>query len=276
MEKFKNFQLPPHISRSLYPLFILCLLLSCQTDPLTDVDLESSDVNLLKAPKDSDKVNTFYGPAQQLGDGVLRSAVVMSHDGTPKSIGLRISEKVLQGLPKEERNITLQLPNKMEGLAFDHIDFGWNPHGHEPTNFYGAAHFDIHFYMVSIDYKNKILDPDKAEALPPVEFWPATYFPTPGFVPAMGKHWLSGLADELQQGGVFTRTFIYGSYDGEFHFYEPMITLAYLQEKGNEQLPIPQPNSFQKTGYYYPTTYSINYDPVKKEYLISLENMVLR
>jgi hypothetical protein len=275
MEKFKNFQLPPHIFRSLFPLIILCLLLSCQTDPLTDVNLESSDLNLLKAPKDSDKVNTFYGPAQQLGDGVLRSAVIMSHDGTPKSIGLRISEKVFEGLPDSETNLSLRLPNKMKGMAFDHIDFGWNPHGHEPPGIYDVPHFDIHFYMVSVDYQNNIQDPVKADILPPSEFWPATYFDTPGFVPAMGKHWLSGLADELN-GLPFTKTFIYGSYDGEFHFYEPMITLAYLQEKGNEQIPIPQPAEFQRTGFYYPTTYSINYDPVKKEYLISLENMMLR
>ncbi len=275
MENFKTFQLPPHISRPLFSLIILCLLLSCQTDPITDVNLESSDLNL-KAPKDLDKVNTFYGPAQQMGDGVLRTTVTMSHDGTPQSIGLRISEKVLEGLPDSEINLSLKLSNKMKGMAFDHIDFGWNPHGHEPPGIYDVPHFDIHFYMVSVDYQNNIQDPFKAEILPPEEFRPVTYFPTPGFVPAMGKHWLSGLADELQPGGVFTKTFIYGSYDGEFHFYEPMITLAYLQEKGNEQIPIPQPSQFQRTGFYYPTTYSINYDAVKKEYLISLENMVLR
>ncbi len=274
MEKFKNFRLPPHTSRSLFSLLLLFLFLGCQTDPLSETPIESLDSEQLKA-RDPGKTNTFYGPAQQMGDGVIRSSVTMKHDGTPVSIGLRISEKVLEGLPDEEINLQLKLSNKMKGMAFDHIDFGWNPHGHEPPGTYDVPHFDIHFYMVSVDFQNSIQDEEKAELLPPAQFWPATYVPTPGFVPAMGKHWISVEADEFN-GSPFTRTFIYGSYNGEFHFYEPMITLAYLQEKGSEQLPIPQPTSFQKTGYYYPTTYSINYDPVKKEYLINLENMVLR
>ena len=275
MEKLKNFQLPPHISLSLFPLLILFLLLGCQTDPVPeDSSLLSSDLS--KAPRSSEKMNTFYGPAQQMGDGVLRSMVIMKHDGTPEAIGLRISEKVLEGLPDEELNITLDLSNKMEGMAFDHIDFGWNPHGHEPPGIYDVPHFDIHFYMVSLDYQNNIVDEILAAKVPDEEYWPEDYFPTDGFVPAMGKHWLSLHADELQPGGEFTKTFIYGSYDGEFHFYEPMITLAYLQEKTNEQIPIPQPAEFQRQGYYYPTTYSINYDAVKKEYLITLENLVLR
>tara|TARA_R100000935_G_scaffold42932_2_gene65335 strand:+ start:3640 stop:4470 length:831 start_codon:yes stop_codon:yes gene_type:complete len=276
MKKFKTFQLPPQCLSPLFFLLFLFLFISCETDQVSEDTTQSSKSDLSKAPRSSEKTNTFYGPAKQLGDGVLRSMVVMKHDGTPESIGLRISEKVLEGLPDEERNITLELSNKMEGMAFDHIDFGWNPHGHEPPGIYDVPHFDIHFYMVSSAYQNNIQDPVLADILPPPSFWPATYFPTPGFVPAMGKHWLSGLADELQEGGVFTRTFIYGSYDGEFHFYEPMITLDYLREKGNEQIAIPQPGAFQRTGLYYPTTYSVNYDAVKKEYLITLENLVLR
>jgi len=275
MEKFKHFQLPPHTFRSLFFLVIFLLLISCQTDPLPDVKLDSSESDQLKTPRNANKMNTFYGPAQQMGDGVVRTTVTMRHDGTPESIGLRISEKVLQGLPDSEINLNLRLPNKMKGLAFDHIDFGWNPHGHEPPRTYDVPHFDIHFYMVSVDYQNNIQDPVKAAILPPKVFWPENYMNIPGFVPAMGKHWITLLSDEFIGKG-FTRTFLYGSYDGEFHFYEPMITLAYLKEKGNEQIPIPQPTAFQKTGFYYPTTYSINYDPVKKEYLISLENMVWR
>lgn len=274
MEKFKNFQLPPHTLQSLFSFLLLILCLGCQTDPISERPMESLDLEQLKA-RDPGKTNTFYGPAQQMGDGIIRTFVTMRHDRTPESIGLRISEKVLEGLPDEDINLQLKLSNKMKGMAFDHIDFGWNPQGHEPPGTYDVPHFDIHFYMISEEYKNDILNENLAEILPPEEFWPATYFPTEGFVPAMGKHWLSKLADELS-GAPFTKTFIYGSYDGEFHFYEPMITLAYLKRKDNEQFPIPQPEQFQRTGLYYPTTYSINYDPVKKEYLISMENMVLR
>lgn len=276
MKKFRIFQLSSQILSPFVFLLLMMFFISCETDPVSEDSSQSLSSELSKAPKSSQKMNTFYGPAKQMSNGVIRSMVVMKHNGTPESIGVRVSEKVLQGLPNEELNITLQLPNKTKGLAFDHIDFGWNPHGHEPLGIYGLPHFDIHFYMISKDYQNNILDGKLAEILPPSEFWPDTYFPTPGFVPAMGKHWLSGLAHELKPGGTFSQTFIYGSYNGEFQFYEPMITLAYLNKKGSEQMAIPQPQAFQKTGFYYPTTYSINYDAVKKEFLITLENMMFR
>lgn len=200
----------------------------------------------------------------------------MTHDGAPLAIGIKLSERTLENLPPDMEEFSLQLPNKAKGLAFDHIDLGWNPEGHEPPGTYDIPHFDIHFYMISREEQMGITDPDLAEILPPNEFWPANYFPTPGFVPMMGKHWLNMFADELQPGGVFTQTFIYGSYNGEFIFYEPMITLDYLKEKTSMQYDISQPAEFQRTGYYYPTTYSISYDSTKKEYTISLEGMVLR
>ncbi|RKS55543.1 hypothetical protein BC962_0507 [Gillisia mitskevichiae] len=276
MKKFKTFKLSPQSLSPLLYLLLLLIFISCETDQVSEEASQSLTSNNSKAPNSSGKMNTFYGPAKQMGDGVLKSMVVMKHDGTPEAIGLRISEKVLTGLPHEELNITLDLSSKMKGMAFDHIDFGWNPHGHEPPGIYDIPHFDIHFYMVSVDYKNTILDPALIETPPDAKYIPEGYFTPGGLVPYMGEHWLDLNAAELQPGGVFTRTFIYGSYDQEFIFYEPMITLAYLQQKGKEQIAIPQPAEFQRTGLYYPTTYSINYDAVKKEYLITLENLVLR
>ena len=275
MKKFKTFQLPPQNSNPFYFLLVLLLFISCETDPVTVDSAPSLTTDLTKAPRSSDKMNTFYGPAKQLGDGVLRSQVVMKHDGTPVSIGLRISEKVLEGLPDDHQNITLDLSNKMKGMAYDHIDFGWNPQGHEPPGIYDVPHFDIHFYMISVEYQNTILDPALIVTPPDAQYIPEGYFTPGGLVPYMGEHWLDFNAAELN-GGEFTKTFIYGSYDQEFIFYEPMITLAYLQQKEDIQLAIPQPEAFQRTGLYYPTTYSINYDEVKKEYLITLENLVLR
>ena len=259
MKKFNYFVLWPLSFRTLTPtlsLFLLFLFLGCVPDPLPD--------------------NTFYGPPQHFGDGVVKSIVVMKDEGVPEMIGLKISAKVLENLPEEDYNVHFKLPGETEGLAIDHIDLGWNPHGHEPPGVYDIPHFDIHFYMITEEYQSNILDADKAEILPANEFWPQDYFPTEGYVPQMGKHWLNMHADEIQEGGKFTRTFIYGSYDGEFQFYEPMITLDYLKQKGSEQMAIPQPAEFQKTEFYYPTTYSIKYNPLKREYLITMENMLLR
>ncbi|MFN4762202.1 DUF5602 domain-containing protein [Gillisia sp. Q332] len=276
MKKSKNFLAMPQILLKFFPLIIVFLFSSCEKEALTAIENQSADLSFLPSKAHPEKMNTFYGPAKPFGKGVARAMVTMTHDGEPRAIGIKFSERALENLPTDPEEFTFQLPNKAKGLAFDHIDLGWNPEGHEPPGIYDIPHFDIHFYMISEEEKMGITDPDLAEILPPSQLWPENYFSTPGFVPMMGKHWLNMFADELEPEGIFTQTFIYGSYNGEFIFYEPMITLGYLLEKSSIQYNISQPAAFQRTGYYYPTTYSINYDSTKKEYTISLEGMVLR
>lgn len=260
----------------LLPLMFIFLFSGCEKDTMGDIGSPAADGLQMKAKGHKEKVNTFYGPAQPYGNGVVRAMVTMNHDGEPEAIGVKISEKVLRDLPDEHEILTLRLPNKMEGLAIDHIDLDWNPHGHEPEMFYGARHFDFHFYMISPEEKMQIVPRTQEEiVLPEMQYWPANYFPTMEVVPNMGMHWLSEFAPELG-GADFTHTFIYGSYDGEFIFYEPMITLDYLQNATGESFDISQPQEFQRTGYYYPTSYRISYDATKKEYTVLLEDMVLR
>lgn len=256
----------------LHSLLFLILLAACEAEPVEN-EFQVLDQ---KASVSAEKENTFYGPAAPFGKGVVRAMVIMNHENEPISIGVKISEKVVQDLPPDPEVLTLRLPNKAEGLAFDHIDLDWNPGGHEPA-FYEVPHFDVHFYMVSEDYRNEIVDPVEAANLPDAQYIPENYFlPAPDLVPRMGVHWLSLSAPELG-GSDFTHTFIYGSYDGAFIFYEPMITLDYLENEADGTLfPIAQPQEFQRKGYYYPTTYSMDFDAVKKEYTISMSGMVLR
>ncbi|MGY5846122.1 DUF5602 domain-containing protein [Salegentibacter sp. HM20] len=266
----KNFELPiasPRIFSYLFPLIVF-VLFSCEPD--ADVPgLETADFK----GKVAEKANTFYGPAEPYGRGVVRSFVTIQRDGSPLEVGLKVSDKVFEHLPDEMHEFSLKLPNKAENIPFDHIDFGWMPGGH-PPEFYLLPHFDIHFYMISEEEKMQITDENKAEILPHNDYWPATYFPTPGYEPYMGKHWLSANAPELG-GETFTHTFIYGSYDGDFIFYEPMITLDYFNLKQSNTFEIPQPAMFEEAGYY-PTTYSVNYDRIKKETSIILGDFVYR
>lgn len=259
--------------------FYLLLLLSffaitgCEKEDLPDGEELTTELNREAA---AGKANTFYGPAEPFNNGVTRAMVTMSRDGTPVAIGVRISEKVLEDLPMDHQVITLRLPNKAEGMPFNHIDLDWNPHGHEPEMFYGDKHFDFHFYMISPEEKMQITDPVKGEIYPAPEYVPEGYFTPGGLVPHMGVHWLSQTAPELPPTMEdFTHTFLYGSYDGEFVFMEPMITLEYLLQADGEVFPIPQPQEFQQEGYY-PTNYSMSYDPVRKEYSVILSGMVLR
>ena len=277
MKKWIFSRMTPQADFVIFSFLFSLLFISCDKEVIPLHVSSSSLTTELKKPEtpSAEKTNTFYGPAQPYGNGVVRAFVTMSHANEPTAIGLMISEKAFESLPDEMTNTTFQLPNQAEGLSFDHIDLGWNPHGHEPEGVYTFPHFDIHFYMISQEQQMDIVDPVKAEILPASQYRPVGYFPTPGYVPMMGKHWLNGASPELN-GDAFTQTFIYGSYDGSFIFYEPMITLAYFMDKTSTEYPINQPAEFQSSGYYYPTTYSINYDSTRKVYTVVLSGLVLR
>lgn len=261
---------------SLYSLtfFFIFFITGCQKEDMPE-SVDSLDATALTSKTKTNKENTFYGPAQPFATGVTKAFVTMDHLGNPSEIGITISERILQNLPDHIEEWTLQLPEKASGLAFDHIDLGWNPKGHEPEGVYDIPHFDMHFYMISEETKLEMTDAEKAEILPAPEYIPENYVPTPGFVPMMGKHWLN-LESNEGKGQTFDQTFIYGSYDGEFVFYEPMITVDYLEQVSSETYDIFQPAEFQRTDLYYPTTYSISYDPTRKLYEIKLGGMVLR
>jgi len=165
----------------------------------------------------------------------------------------------------------------------------WNPQGHEPPGAYDVPHFDFHFYwqaeseVMAIDPS----DPDfasKANALPSGDFLPPFYIlPIPPFlppsaiaVPGMGVHWSDVRSPEIQHllgnaegWAEFTKTLIYGSWDGELTFVEPMITRAYLLSHPDELIPIPQPARYPKPGWY-PSAYRITFDAQAKEYRVGM------
>lgn len=255
-------------------IILMFFLTGCEKEAFPEVNTLTLDSEA-KAKENTVRINTFYGPAEPFNGGVIRAMVSMNEFGQPTHMGVKISAKALEGIEHVDSEIiTLQLPNKAAGLPFDHIDLNWNAHGHEPAGLYNVPHFDAHFYMVSEDYKMGITDPVKAANYPSEEFVPEGYAPPPSFlpvqlVPQMGVHWT-----HYTESPPFTHTFIFGSYDGEFIFYEPMFTLDYLlNEADGEYFPIAEPQEYMHKGYFYPTNYSIGYDPVKKDYNIILSGM---
>ncbi len=88
----------------------------------------------------------------------------------------------------------------------------------------------------------------------------------------MGVHWVDLLSPEFN-GGVFTKTFIWGSYDGKFIFWEPMITLDYLLSRPNDLVTLRQPSAYQIDGYYA-TKFKVSYSVNPKEYTVALLNLV--
>ncbi len=231
------------------------------------------------------KAGITYGPSASFGQGTARTWVQTDESGAAVALGLALSETAMTGLPTTAPGpspsaimLALTLPAAAAGTGFDHAEIGWNPNGHEPQALYGLPHFDLHFYMVSAAAESAILPSDpqyatKAANFPSASFVPATYVAPPGppaanAVPQMGLHWTSVASPELN-GQTFTNTFIYGSWDGQFIFMEPMVTRAYLLTHPSATQAIPQPARWAKTGRY-PTRYTVGFDSTTKEYRFTL------
>ncbi|MDD4108926.1 MAG: hypothetical protein PHH93_09415 [Prolixibacteraceae bacterium] len=118
------------------------------------------------------------------------------------------------------------------------------------------------------------LAPDIMDISPADEYIPQLYMQLPGLVQEMGAHWFNVTSPELN-GETFTQTFLWGSYDGEFVFWEPMVTLDYQLTNPDEIFPVLQPASYQRDGWY-PNSYKISYSPVPGEYTIAITDMVFR
>ena len=251
--------------------FTLPLLTACSKDDDTTVAQPS----------------VVYGPTVTVGAGSARSFVAADASGKPTEIGVALTETALTGLPATPVFGTmyeLALPGSSSAasqLPFDHLSFDWNPNGHEPAGVYTTPHFDTHFYMIPSAVQHAIIfDDPKGDILPDAAKLPAGYITPPNVapgrtVPMMGRHWVDPSSPEYAVGGTFTNTLIYGTYDGHVTFIEPMFTKALLVPGVSIDQAIKQPTTYEVTGKYFPTRYTIRYDATTKEYLISLKDMVL-
>ena len=255
---------------------------------------------------------TTYGAPVAVGNGTLR-AYVTERDGAPTELGVAFSETALEGLPTTGaghhggsgpvHQYDLDFPTT-NTAPFRFVEVNWNPMGHEPDGVYrDVPHFDFHFYTVGRDERDAIVpsDPEyaaKANALPTgdhvppfaVQLGPPGAAPADVAVPMMGVHWVDARSAELQQllgkpeaYQPFTRTFIIGSWEGRFHFWEPMITRAHmLAKKGtsdpavrDEVVPISVPARYHVPGHY-PTAYRITWDGRAREYRVALTGLTRR
>lgn len=260
------------IQSSLKLLFVagaIVLFASCQKND--ELLPGATQANAVVKDVKASSVNTFNSPTQPIGNGIARAWVSETKDGIPVSVGVTLSEKALQDLPAEPAEFIFILPENKGTDFYKLVQLDWNPHGHFPPHVYDIPHFDVHFYIISNEDRLKIEADDNAQFAnaPASKYVPPFYLQTPGGEPAMGAHWVDLLSPEFN-GGVFTKTFIWGSYDGKFIFWEPMITRDYLLTNPNVTIPVRQPQAFQQNGYY-PYQYRILYTLNPKEYNISLD-----
>ena len=279
-------------SRAVLAVAAFSLLYGCSPDAPNLNRVSGPQAN--RAGFDSPGVHRQYGPPQKVGQGMARTYVVVdAKDGqTPLELGVALDAKALDGLPDAMHMYAtiLALPNAAPA-PYQFVELDWNPRGHEPPEIYTVPHFDFHFYTISLAERNSILPSDpqfaaRANNLPTGDFVPPFYVvpgpPAAVAVPMMGVHWSDVRSPELQAllghpelYQPFTKTFIYGSWNGRISFYEPMITREYLLTQPNTVSDIPVPARYSAAGYF-PTAYRVTYDDQVKEYRIALTNLVAR
>lgn len=235
-----------------------------------------------------------HGPAVALHDGSARTYLVIE-DGIPIEVGVALDRAFLAALPEDGApggvvmptghsafEYVLEMP-AVNPTPFRHVFLDWVPAGHEPTGVYGHPHFDVHFYTTSVDERRTIDpgDPEfmtRAQRLPDPEFIPAGYI-EPGLppVPMMGVHLVDPASPELrpEDPEPFTRTFIYGSWDGRLIFIEPMVTRAFLEQRVDVKIPVPVAEHYDPQGYY-PGAYTVSWDEATGEHRIALTDLLWR
>jgi hypothetical protein len=277
----------------------------------------STAYTMTRSSDEATKAPAIYrlnGGSATVGKGRVRSYVLLDRaTNAPTEIGVAFDERALEGLPTDGaghhgqtgavHQYLLSLPTE-QTAPFKFVEVNWNPMGHEPDGVYqNVPHFDFHFYTVSKADRDAIVPSNPryaAEAnnvptgdyVPPfaLQLGPPGAKPADVAVPLMGVHWIDTRSEELQ--GLlgkpdayrpFTRTFILGSWNGRFHFWEPMITRAHILAKKSasdaavrdEVIPLPVPARYQVPGHY-PTAYRISWDAKAREYRIALTGMTKR
>lgn len=223
---------------------------------------------------DSSKKGLLKGEEVAIHGGKGWTWAKISKKGTPESIGFTVTDEVLNTVPVPSG----QMPAGHEGHAgleywiakfnpvagavipFNFVLLNWNPYGHPPANIYDKPHFDFHFYSQTPEEVMAIgpyeVDSLKFNNVPGPDYLPTKYVNTGHSIPQMGSHWVDVTSSELN-GKPFTETFIYGSFDGQVTFYEPMITLDFLKTQKSYERAIPVPAKFKETGWY-PTNMRIS------------------
>jgi hypothetical protein len=249
----------------------------------------------------------------QLGQGDVTSFADLQEGGAPRAIGIMISAETLATLPAEPSDLhhcydrdgdgvtaqateclhtherVVPLPDAVTqrgDVPFSWVLLNWNMNGHMPPGVYDVPHFDVHFYIASIEDTFAIHDGPCGPEFVACDDYAMAKMPVPAnlmhpdfkdvdaVAPAMGNHLIDVGGHEFHGQG-FTYSWIYGVYGGKVTFWEQMIALSYLESRPNMCAPIKTPPAVEAAGYY-PTQQCIRYEADADAYVVSLEGFVYR
>lgn len=226
------------------------------------------------------KSATYEGKPVALGQGTARTVVRTDAKGKPVSIGVILTASALEGLSTgagsagHDDAYLLTMPTKGPKTVVEQVVLNWQSAGHPPPGVYDVPHFDFHFYLVSHAERMKVAFGSDSESgdpsqQPPAELMPSGYVMPPGTaVSKMGAHAINPASPEFH-GEPFTVTLIYGYYNKQQTFIEPMVSLAFLISKQAYSAPVPRPANYSKAGAF-PSSFNVKYDPGKMSYEVSL------
>ena len=228
------------------------------------------------------------GEPRPMGDGTARAWVRYDDRRLPTAVGVTFGEAALAGLPECEAgpadccDVTeylLMLP-RSEGVVatpFNHVTVRWNPRGYL-AGAGDAPVVDVQFHMTTPEQRRKIAaeGEDLARARKPLPGGavPVGYTLADGALPAAGARWVDPVSLG-SDGRPFTRTLVYGSYDGKLTFIAPAVTRSFLEARPDVYETIRRPQSYATAGFY-PTASRVTYDPATKEYTVALEGLTRR
>ena len=258
-----------------------------------------------------------YGGSGQIGAGKF-TAYTQTDADKPHAVGMVFPTENLDSLPVDPPNEALwcadrdgngnvdqrtecaggyermmpfgNIAQKSKDFHFNYLLLNWNPEGHVPEGVYDVPHFDVHFYVEPNENRLKIRAGDcpvlthcddyaLGKKLPDAKYLPDSMKDLDSIEPAMGNHLLDPNNHEFH-GQDFTHMFIYGVWDSEITFYEPMITVEWIKSIASGKEPsqcvdYPQPSAWKKAGWYA-TKYCMEYRENRDELTISLQNFVYR
>lgn len=241
-------------------------------------------------PSASTGLTGATGPSKPMGDGSVWTYVVNDAAGKPVEVGVRLTGAALRGLPMDMPAghpvpVVLEFPSGAGTGVLNHVEFYWNPMGHEPPGVWDTPHFDYHFFIADEATAKQVNPADdnfatRAARVPDVKYMPSDFAPPPGpainnTVPLMGLHWADKTLGHMPHEYRFSQEIIRGSWNGDVTFIEPMITREWLLSHTALDQQLKAPAAYQRSGRW-PTTYTVRYDATRDEYSVSLGGFTQR
>lgn len=254
--------------------FLLLVFVSCNKETINnEAPDQLTNTAVAKANQDT-KYNTFKGPQVDIGNGHGRTFATISHTGIPQEIGVVLTDDAFSGLPKMNTIFSLPFHQKaIKATLFEHVALGLSVLGHglPPSGSIGA-HFDFRFFMMTEAERLAIPAPPAPgfNVAPPPGYLPANYALNAP-VAQIGRHWGKNV---FTAGTHVDHTMIYGTWNGELTFINPIVTMTTLASGASYSVAYPQPQNFAVHGYYA-TKYNI-YEDRKENHYVSLSDFVWR